>query len=146
MKKVRKNIKLLTTASGILLISVFLMFLVALLIFFDTSPSAPPNAAGYAVLAAIIIHLIIFAGYIKVFRENRRTIRSKRGEYIGLGVLLIMFGLIYMNGAVAYRGDKETLDLSILMFTSTLSDFTASIITFIAYFILPSGGMNKKQH
>lgn len=144
MNKKTSNIKLLSVAAGVLLFSVILMIIVALLILTNMTPNAPPRTAGFAVIAAIIIHLVILAGFIKVIRENRPKSKNKNGEYIGLGVLLIIFGLIYMDGAFAYWGDKNTIDLSILMFSSTLCDFVAAVMT-IGVFFMKSSDKNKIQ-
>ncbi len=96
--------------------------------------------ASIAILGAIGIHLLILTGFIKVIRENRQSSSNKHGEYIGLGALLIIFGLIYMDGAFAYWGDRNTLTLSILMFVSTLCDFVAAVLIIGIYFLKSEGG------
>ncbi|HKJ42767.1 MAG TPA: hypothetical protein VKA27_11785 [Sunxiuqinia sp.] len=145
MKKSPRNERILYVAVSILLFSIILMIITIPVVFIDTSPHATPRTATTAIFVAIVIHLIILFGYIKVIRENRHNLKSKNGEYIGIGVLLILFGLIYMDGAFAFSAHETTLWVSILMFTSTLCDFTAAVMTIIVFFLKPQK-TDKKTH
>ena len=58
----------------------------------------------------------------------------KKTAYVIIGIFLIVFGLIYMDGAFAYLNNKDIPYVSYLMFASILCDFTAAILTFTAAF------------
>ena len=60
--------------------------------------------------------------------------KKRKTAYVVIGILLIVFGLIYMDGAIAYLNNKDILYVSYLMFTSVFCDFTAAILTFTAAF------------
>jgi hypothetical protein len=137
MKKSQRNERILFIAAGILLLSIIFMIIIIPGILNDISPNANPNTAAIAILVAIIIHLIILILYIKFIRESKRSIKNRKGEYIGIGIVLILFGLIYMDGAIAFLSHQNMLYISSLMFTSTLCDFVASIMTIILFFLKP---------
>ena len=103
----------------------------------DTYHNAYAKGAVLGVSLAIIIRLIIFSGYIKIIRDNRRSGKKSKGAYIAIGILLIVFGLIYMDGAFAFLDHKNILYVSILMFMSILCEFVASILTFVVLFLKP---------
>jgi hypothetical protein len=137
MNKKLRNEKILFYVSEFLLLSIILMITVMPMILNDSSPGADPKQAAIAILAAIIIHLLIFVVYVKFIRESRRSNKNRKGEYIGLGVLLIFFGLIYMDGAFAFLSHENMLLGSILMFISVLCNFAASTMTITLFFLKP---------
>jgi uncharacterized membrane protein HdeD (DUF308 family) len=144
MKKSQRDKRILIIAAGILLLSIILMIIVMPGILNDTSPNASPKSAVTAILLAILIHLIIFIGYIKIIRNTRRSRNKRKGEYLAIGILLIFFGLIYMDGAFAFLSHENMLFVSILMFTSTLCDVVASIMTIILFILKPQKVMPQK--
>lgn len=91
MKKIQRNERFLVIAAGILLLSIILMIIVIPGILNDTSPNASPKKAAIAILVATIIHLVIFIGYIKIIRDNRRSSKKRNGSFLGIGILLIFF-------------------------------------------------------
>jgi len=135
MKNLQSNERISVIAAGFLLLSIILMIIVIPGILNDTSPNATPTNAAIAILVAIIIHLIIFTGYIKIIRDTMRSSKKRNGAYIGIGILLIFFGLIYMDGAFAFLSHENMLFVSILMFTSVLCDIVASVMTIIVFFL-----------
>jgi hypothetical protein len=137
MKKIQRNERILFIASGILMLSIIMMIATIPGILSDRSPNSNPRTAGLAVLAAIIIHLIILIICIKFIRESRRSSKNRKGEYIGIGALLIFFGLIYMDGAFAFISHENMLLVSIFMFTSVLCDVVASLMIIILFFLKP---------
>ena len=137
MKNLQRNERILFIAAGSLLLSIILMIAVIPGILNDTSPNANPKSAVTGILIAMLIHLIIFIAYIRIIRNNRRNSKNRKAEYIVIGVLLIFFGLIYMDGAFAFLNHKNIFYVSILMFTSTFCDFVASIMTIILFFLKP---------
>lgn len=137
MENIKRNARILMVAAGILLFSILLMIIVLPGILNDTSPHANPKGAATGILIAILIHLIIFIGFIKVIRANRHGSKKRRGEYLGIGILLLIFGFIYMDGAFAFLNHQNILYVSILMFISVLSDFVAAIMTIAVFFLKP---------
>lgn len=137
MKNLQRNERILVLAAGILFLSIILMIAVIPGILNDTSPNSNPKSAVTGILLAMIIHLIIFIAYIKVIRNNRRNSNNRKAEYLVIGILLIFFGLIYMDGAFAFLAHENMLYVSVLMFTSVFCDLMASIISIILYFLKP---------
>ena len=137
MKNLQRNERILVLAAGILLLSIILMVAVIPGILGDTSPNSNPKSAVTGILLAMLIHLIIFIAYIKVIRNNRRNSNNRKAEYLVIGILLIFFGLIYMDGAFAFLAHENMLYVSVLMFTSVFCDLMASIISIILYFLKP---------
>ena len=103
----------------------------------DTSSGANPGGAATAISIALIIRLGFFIGYVRIIRQNRQHIRKKKGEYLAIGIFLIVFGLIYLDGAFAFLSHDDILYVSILMFISTFCDLVAGILTIIAFFLKP---------
>jgi hypothetical protein len=137
MKKQARNERILIVASRILLLSVLLMIGTIPGILADKSPSADPIPASIAVSAAIVIRLIIFMLYLKFIRQNRRNSKNRKGEYLGIGFLLAILGIIYMDGAFAFLSHQNMLIFSILMFGSTTCDLVASMMIIILFFLKP---------
>lgn len=137
MKKFQRNERILYIAASVLLLSVILMGITIPGILQNTSPGARPKAASLAVAAAILIRLIILIGYLKIIKESKRTRKNRKGEYIGIGALLLILGLVYMDGAIAFFPDENMLLVSLLMFSSTFCDFVASLMTFVLFFLKP---------
>src|SRR5210317_1260022 len=106
MTKFRGTARILFIAAGLLLLSMLLMIAVIPGILSETS-NAYRYTAVYAILAALIIRLLIFMGYIIVIRKNKRDSKQRRPGYLVIGILLILFGLIYMDGAFAFSNNKE---------------------------------------
>ena len=123
--------------AGILLLSILLMIIIIPGILNDTYHAAYAKGAAFGILLAIIIHLLIFVGYIIIIKKNRRDSKKRKPGYIVIGILLIFFGLIYMDGAFAFLNHENILYVSILMFTSTLCNLVAGILTIIAFFLKP---------
>jgi hypothetical protein len=141
MKKLQRDKRVLIIAAGILLLSIILMIIVIPGILNDTSPTADPKSALTGILLALLIHLIFFIGYIIIIWDTKHSSNKRKGEYLAIGILLIFFGLIYMDGAFAFLSHENMLYVSILMFTSTLCDVVASIMTIILFILKPQKGM-----
>jgi hypothetical protein len=123
-------------AAGVIIISVLLMIVAIPLLYRDTFPQENPSGPLTGISLAIGIHLLILGIYIKTLRENRHAV-TRDGGYVAVGILLIIFGLIYMDGAVAFFPDENTIFLSLVMFASTFCDFLASIIVITVFFLKP---------
>ena len=138
MKNLQRNDRIIFIAAGILLLSIILMVVIIPGVLNDSSPNANPKRAVGGIKFFIIIHLFFFLVYARIIWQNRRTIRKSKGEYVGIGILLIVLGLINLSGAFAFLDHKNILYyVPILMFTSTLCDLVAGILIIIAFFLKP---------
>ena len=137
MKNLQRNERISFIAAGILLLSILLMTIVIPGVYTGTYPNANNPLAVIGISVAIIIHLLIFYSYISIIKQNRRDGKKRKAGYIVIGILLIIFGLIYSDGAFAFLDNKDILYVSYLMFTSVFCDLIASILTFIAIFLKP---------
>ena len=135
MNKAEVQRRILITVAGIVLLSVALMIIIIPSVLQDTSPNATPKNAAIAVFVGMILHLVILYGYFTAIRANKRGRPADKGLNIGLGILLLFFGLVIMDGAFAFL--DHILFVSILMFISVFCDFVAALITFAALFIKP---------
>ena len=133
----KRNERLLFIASRLILLSILLIVLTIPGILSDTSPNANPKSAAIGFALAVLIRLIIFAAYIKTIRNNRDSNVNRRGEYLGLGILLLIFGLIIVDGAVAFFSHEKLLYASVLIFTSAFCDVVASTISIVLFFLKP---------
>lgn len=137
MKTLKRNERILSIATGFLVLSIILMVSVIPGILNDTYPSANPKSAATGVALAILIRLVILILFIKFIRESRISSKNRKGEYIGIGLILLIFGFIYMDGAIAFLSHKTIPYVSILMFISVLCDFVASIMIVVLFFLKP---------
>ena len=137
MKKMKRNDRVLFIAAGFLLLSIILIAFTIPPVLNDPSPDANPRSAAIGFSLAILIRLIIFAAYIKSIRDNRDSKVNRRGEYLGLGILLLIFGLIILDGAFAFLPNKEMRVVPVVIFISTFCDFVASISTIVLFFLKP---------
>ena len=137
MKKLQRNERLLVIAAGILLLSIIMMMIIIPGVYTKTLPNANNLGAVIGISLAIIFRLLILIWYITIIKKIRRNEEIRKTGYILIGILLIIFGLIYSDGAFAFLDNKDILYVSYLMFTSVFCDLIASILTFIAIFLKP---------
>lgn len=137
MKKLQRKKRISYLAAGILLLSIILMIIIIPGILNDTYHRANAKGAAMAILMAITIHLLIFIWYIILIKRDKPDSKKRKAGYIVIGILLIFFGLIYMDGAFAFTDHKNILYVSFFMFTSTFCDLVASILIFTTYFLKP---------
>ena len=135
MKKMHRNEKILIIAAGMLLLSILLMILVIPGVYTKTLPNENNLGAVIGISLAIIIRLLILIWYISIIKKIRRDGEKRKAGYIVIGILLIIFGLIYSDGAFAFLDNKNIIYVSYMMFTSVFFDIIASILTFLAIFL-----------
>lgn len=142
MKNLFKSERNSFTVAGIILLSIILMILTIPFALSITSENINSESSAVGITIAIIIHLIILGIYLKVVWENKQN--SKRdGGYVAVAIILTIFGLVYMDGAIAFVTDRETLFISILMFASVFCDIAASVMMIVIYLLKPR---NKLKH
>jgi len=135
MNNIEVQKKFLTTIAGLVFLSVVLMIIIIPSVLQDNSAGARPKSAAIGTVVMMILHLVILYGYFNVIRANKRGRPADKGLNIGLGILLLLFGLVFMDGAFAFLDRK--IFISILMFISVFCDFMAALITFATLFIKP---------
>ena len=135
MKKPQRNERILIIAAGILLLSILLMIAVIPGIYTRSLPEAYNPGAVIGISLAIIVRLLLLICYLLIIKKIRRDGKKRKTGYIVIGILLVIFGLIYSDGAFAFLNNKNIPYVSFLMFTSVFCDLTASILTFTAIFI-----------
>ena len=135
MKKIQKKERILIIATGMLLLSVLLMIIIIPGVYTKTLPNENNLGAIIGISLAIIIRIVIIIWYMLKIKKIRSDSEKRKTGYIVIGILLIIFGLIYSDGAFAFLDNKNILYVSYLMFTSVFCDLIASILTFIAIFL-----------
>ena len=135
MEKLQRDERILIIAAGMLLLSILLMIIVIPGVYTRTLPNENNLGAVIGISLAIIIRLLIIIWYISIIKKNRRDGEKRKTGYLVIGILLIIFGLIYSDGAFAFLDNKNILYVSYLMFTSVFCDLIASILTFIVIFL-----------
>ena len=123
---------ILIMAVATLLISIILMAIIIPGVYTKTLPNEYNTGAVIGISLAILIRILIFFWYISTIKKIRRNGKKSKIAYIVIGILLIIFGLIYSDGAIAFLDNKDILYVSYLMFTSVFFDLVASILTFMA--------------
>ena len=136
MNKVEVQRRILTTVVGLVLLSVVLMIIIILSVLQDTFAGVRPKSQVIGIVVIMILHLVILYGFFSVKRANKRGRPADKGLNIGLGILLLLFGLALMDGAFASL-DDDGLFLSVLMFISVFCDIVAALTTFGALFLMP---------
>ena len=135
MKKIQRKEKILIIAAGMLLLSILLMIIIIPGVYTKTLQKENNLGAVIGISLAILIRLLIIIWYISIIKKIRSEVEKRKTGYIVIGILLIIFGLIYSDGALAFLDNKNILYVSYLMFTSVFCDLIASILTFTAIFL-----------
>ena len=120
--------KILAVVSGLVFLSVLSLIGTLPGIIQATYPGSNPKQAAIAAFVGMILHLVILYGFFTVLKANKRGHPADKGLTIGLGILLLIFGLIIMDGAFASL--EHVLFVSILMFVVVIFDFVAALATF----------------
>ena len=135
MNQIEIQRRILITVAGLVLLSVILMIIIIPSVLQDTSAGAGPIGATIGIVVLMMLHLTVLLGFLKAIRRNKRGRPAGKGLNIVLGILLVLFGLFYMDGAFAFF--DPILFVSILMFIIAFCDIVAALITFAALFMKP---------
>ncbi len=135
MKRSQRKERILIIATGMLLLSILLMLIIIPGVFTRSLPNENNPGAVIGISLLIIIRLLIIIWYISIIKKNRRDGEKRKTAYIVIGILLIIFGLISLDGAFAFLDNKNLLYVSYLLFTSVFCDLVASILTFATIFL-----------
>ncbi len=139
MKRLHKKERMLLIAAGMLMLSILMMIIVLPGVYTKTLPYTNNSGAAIGISLAIIVRLLILVGYRFMIRSIRLARATRKTAYILIGILLLLFGLIYSDGAVSFLPNTEVPYVAYLMFTSVLFDLLAAILTFMALFLKGKG-------
>lgn len=125
-------------AGLVILVILILAFIVIPSVINDTSPQAAPEAAVPGIIFVIIIHLLIVAAFVRIILVNRRGGHIEKGLLIGIGVVLILFSLMILDGATAYLGHPDPVmhRASLSMFVCTGFNFITSVLVLLTAFFI----------
>lgn len=135
MNQIEIQRKILITVAGLVLMSIVLMIITIPSILQDTSGGATPERAATGTAIMMILHMVVLLGSWKAIRANKQGRQADKGLSIGLGILILLFGLVVMDGAFAFL--DHLLFVSILFFIIVFCDLLAAITTFAGLFIKP---------
>lgn len=118
----------------IIVVALILAFMVIPSIRMDTSPQATPERAVHGIWVVIIIHLLIVALLIWTILVNQRGGRISKGLLVTAGVVLILLGLMVLDGASAYLGHPGPgmHRVAISMFVCVGCDFMSGVLAFFS--------------
>ncbi len=132
--------KVFTRAAVLLLLSVLLLIAIIPGIFLDTSPHSLPKQAAFGTLVVMLIHLLIFLGFLYGIRFTKRRRKINKEIYIVSGVVLFLLGFVIMDGSFSFL--DQVLYVSIGIFLCVVCDFGAALVLVSALFLL----RKKKKH
>lgn len=122
-------------AASVLLLSILLMIIVIPGVYSRTLPNDNNIGAVVGISLAIFFRLMILIWYFVLIKKDRHNVRKRKTSYITIGIILILLGLIYSDGAFAFLDNKNVLYISYLMFASVFCDFIASVLAFTSLFL-----------
>jgi O-antigen ligase len=133
----QRNERILVVAAGLLLLSILLMLIIIPGVYTRSLPDENNSGAVIGISLAVIIRLLIFIWYFSILKKNRREGEKRKAGYIVIGILLIIFGTIYMDGAFAFLNNDNIFYVSMLMFGSILCDYVSAILAIILFILKP---------
>jgi hypothetical protein len=135
MKIIQTKERVLIIAAGMLLLSILLMIIIIPGVYTKTLQNEKNIGAVIGISLAIIMRLLLIIWYTFKLKKIRNNTEKRKTGYIVIGILIIIFGLMYLDGAFAFLDHRNILYVSYLMFTSVFCDLTASLLTFFAIFL-----------
>ncbi len=117
----------------VIIVILILTFLVIPAVLKDRSPQADTGRAVPGIMFIILIHLGIVAALLRTIIINNRGGSIEKGLLIGLGIVLLLLGLMVLDGASAYSDHTDPImkRASILMFSCTGCNLVAGILCFL---------------
>ena len=122
------------------LVAVLSLIAVIPRLYMEVTPDGIPMVAVYATLVGMGVHLLILTGILFGIRVTRRKGRVNREINIVVAIVLILLGLVLVDGAVSYA--EDLVYVSIGMFVCVFCDLAAGVVSIIAVFRLKP----KKKH
>lgn len=122
---------LLVYSAVVLLASMLLMVVIIPDVYNQTIPGSKNMGAVVGISLAFLVRLVILICSIRVIRRFASKSSNRKAILIICGILLLLFSLIYMDGAFAFLNDTHIIYVSCLMFASVFLDVIASILILI---------------
>ena len=134
MDKFEKQRKIFTIVAILVLLSVLSLIVVIPRMLQETFPGGLPKAASIATSVAMGVRLLILIAILFGIRVTKRRGRVNREINLATATVLIILGLVLMDGAFAYAG--SLLFVSIGMFVCVFCDLAAAGVSITALFLL----------
>src|SRR5210317_211864 len=136
MKNTRLTHKMTGFTAGLLMLSVIFMILIIPSVYSDSIPNEKNTGALIGITLAAVIRITLFILTIRLYGIIKRNkYLRKNGDYfMVIGILSILFGLLYSDGAFAFY-NEEPLYIAPFMFASVFCDLFAGILLIIVAFI-----------
>ena len=134
MDKFEVQKKIFTWVALLELVGILALIAVIPKLLQEISPDGIPKAAPIATSVAMGIRLLIVIAILFGIRVCKRKGRINREINLVTSVVLILLGLLLMDGAFAYADSQ--LFVSIGMFVCVFCDFAAALVSIIAVFRL----------
>ena len=134
MDKFEKQRKIFTIVAILVFLSVLSLLVVIPRMLQETFPGGLPKAAAIATSVAMGVRLLILIAILFGIRVTKRRGRVNREINLATAVVLILLGLVLMDGAFAYVG--SLLFVSIGMFVCVFCDLAAAGVSITGLFRL----------
>ena len=134
MNKFEIQRKTFTIVAILELVGVLSLIAVIPRLFQEVSPDGIPMAAPIATSVAMVIRLLIVIAVWFGIRVAKRNGRINREINLAAGVVLLLLGLVLMDGAFAYV--DSLLNVSIGMFVCVFCDLAAGAVSITTMFRL----------
>lgn len=131
--------RILYVGTGLVIaVILILAFIVIPSVINDTSPHTSPKTAVPGIIFVIIIHLLIVTWFARTILVNKRGGLIGKGPLIGTGVVLILFGLLILDGASGYSDHTDPImnRVSVSMYVCTGFNFFASVLVLLSAFFI----------
>lgn len=134
MDKYEKQRQIFSVDAILMLLGVIALAVVVPKLLQESSTDAIPKAAVIATAVAAGIRLIILLLFLLGIRLSNQKRHINREINLAAGIVLLLLGLVLMDGAFAYADSLEFV--SIGMFVCVFCDFAVVGISVAALFIL----------
>ena len=135
MNRLELQKKFLTVAAGLVLLPPLLMLAIIPGVIYNPDPGANYVAIIIVMSVLGILHLVIRIGYLRNIRAIKQGRPLDRGLNVGMGILLLMCCLFFLDGGSASY--DHNLYVSILMFTAAFIDFVTGLASIGIIFLKP---------
>ena len=136
MKKQKHTYITSSLAAGLLLLSAIFMVLILPAVYSDSIPNEYNTGAFIGIVLAIVIRVLFFIITVRLYNNIKWSAYSRKNAdyFVVTGILTLLFGLLYTDGALAFY-NKEPFYVASFMFASVCCDFFSGIFLFITAFV-----------
>jgi len=138
MNKLELQRRILTVAAILVLLPPVLLLAIIPGAIMNPDPGANYKAIIIVLSVLAILHLVIRFGYLRNIRAIKQTRSSDRGLNAGIGILLLMCCLFFLDGGA--ESYDQNLYASILLFVAAFTDFVTALASIGTIFLKPGTG------